>query len=166
MKGQGSCAWLTRSVGQLSCTMETADGDCILEVSKRMLCNAAACRGSYPEVYIHSLAKMCLQLLPLLLSLPAKEIRLFITAAFQIKSGWFKPASLRLLLDTCQSLLSPSRKAGTAECFPAGLMLGWIYHCQKGGKGEVKWHVLYFKTHLQVKWLLRLDHLNLYQKTQ
>lgn len=60
MKGQGSCVWLTRPVDQLSCTMATADGDCILEVSKRMLCNAAACRGSYPEVYIHSLAKKCL----------------------------------------------------------------------------------------------------------
>lgn len=60
MKGQGSCAWLTRSVEQLNCTMETAVGDCILEVSKRMLCNAAVCRCSYPEVYIHSLAKMCL----------------------------------------------------------------------------------------------------------
>lgn len=60
MKGQGSCAWPTRFVGQLGCTMGTADGDCILEVSKRMLYNAAACRDSYPEVYIHSLAKMCL----------------------------------------------------------------------------------------------------------
>lgn len=60
MKGQGSCVWLTRSVGQLGCTVGSAAGDCILEGCKRMLCSAAACRGSYPEVYIHSLAKMCL----------------------------------------------------------------------------------------------------------
>lgn len=117
MKGQGSCVWLTRSGGQLSCTVGSAAGDCILEVCKRMSCSAAACRGSYPEVYIHSLAKMCLQLLPLLLSLPAKEIRLFIVAAFQIKSGWFKLAALKLLLDTYQSLLCPPRTAGTAECW-------------------------------------------------
>lgn len=41
----------------------------------------------------------------MLLSLPAKEIRLFITVVFQIISGWFKLATLKLLLDTYQSLL-------------------------------------------------------------
>lgn len=88
---------------------------------------------------------------------------LFITSAFQMKSGWFKLAAPKVLLDTDQSLLCPPRTAGTAECFPAAC---WIYLCQKWGEGEAKWYVLHFQTHLQVKWLLRLDHLNLYWKSQ
>lgn len=48
--GPDSCALLTTSGGRSGCTEETAAGGCRREGSKRRPCNAAAHRGSCPEV--------------------------------------------------------------------------------------------------------------------
>lgn len=48
---------------------------------------------------------------------------MYYNSLFKLHQDGSKPAALKLLLDTPQSLLSPSRAAGTAERFPAAQCL-------------------------------------------